>query len=266
MSDQTYNVKYNIQVESTEAVTQLGNFTTAVEKLAGFKANMSTAIGNVNKAMQALDKAFKADKDGKKRSYNYTFNIDTKSGQGKLDRILSTITSIEAKAKGIKLVVNPGKAFNSKGVEANAKQIIGHSRAVFGNIADTTHTTQTTLTRSIGKINSALAHLERGRELNIKTDAAKARLNEILGLLGQVRTATGKAMNLGVGAGKVQTKAFRIAPEHTFVLPPSVQTRLTQAGLLPQNPLQHRKPPMQTRCWPPSKSSFSARMPISSRG
>lgn len=234
MSDQTYNVKYNIQVESTEAVTQLGNFTTAVEKLAGFKANMSTAIGNVNKAMQALDKAFKADKDGKKRSYNYTFNIDTKSGQGKLDRILSTITSIEAKAKGIKLVVNPGKAFNSKGVEANAKQIIGHSRAVFGNIADTTHTTQTTLTRSIGKINSALAHLERGRELNIKTDAAKARLNEILGLLGQVRTATGKAMNLGVGAGKVQTKAFRIAPEHTFVLPPSVQTRLTQAGLLPQ--------------------------------
>lgn len=234
MSDQTYNVKYNIQVESTEAVTQLGNFTTAVEKLAGFKADMSTAIGNVNKAMLALDKAFKADKDGKKRSYNYTFNIDTKSGQGKLDRILSTITSIEAKAKGIKLVVNPGKAFNSKGVEANAKQIIGHSRAVFGNIADTTHATQTTLTRSIGKINSALVHLERGRELNIKTDAAKARLNEILGLLGQVRTATGKAMNLGVGAGKVQTKAFRTTPEHTFVLPPSVQTRLTQAGLLPQ--------------------------------
>lgn len=183
MSDQTYNVKYNIQVESTEAVTQLGNFTTAVEKLAGFKANMSTAIGNVNKAMQALDKAFKADKDGKKRSYNYTFNIDTKSGQGKLDRILSTITSIEA--KGVKLVVNPGKAFNSKGVEANAKQIIGHSRTVFGNIADATHTTQTTLTRSIGKINSALVHLERGRELNIKTDAAKARLNEILGHWGR---------------------------------------------------------------------------------
>lgn len=234
MSDQTYNVKYNIQVESTEAVTQLGNFTTAVEKLAGFKADMSTAIGNVNKAMQALDKAFKADKDGKKRSYNYTFNIDTKSGQGKLDRILSTITSIEA--KGIKLVVNPGKAFNSKGVEANAKQIIGHSRAVFGNIADATHTTQTTLTRSIGKINSALVHLERGRELNIKTDAAKARFNEILGLLGQVRTATDKAMNLGVGTGKVQTKVFRTTPEHTFVLPPSVQTRLTQAGLLPQTP------------------------------
>lgn len=233
MSDQTYNVKYNIEVESTEAVTQLGNFTTAVEKLAGFKADMSTAIANINTAMRALDKAFKADKDGKKRNYNYTFNIDTKSGQGKLDRILSTINSIEAKAKGIKLVVNPGKAFNSKGVEANAKQIIEHSRAIFGNIAGTTHTTQTTLTRSIGKINSALTHLERGREINIKTDAAKARLNEILGLLGQVRTATGKAMNLGVAAGKVPAKALRSTSPAAFVMPPHVQSQLSRAGLLP---------------------------------
>ena len=33
MSDQTYNVKYNIEVESTEATRQLGNFTAAVEAL-----------------------------------------------------------------------------------------------------------------------------------------------------------------------------------------------------------------------------------------
>lgn len=244
MSDQTYNVKYNIEVESTEAVTQLGNFTTAVEKLAGFKADMSTAIANINKAMQALDKAFKADKDGKKRNYNYTFNIDTKSGQGKLDRILSTINSIEAKAKGIKLVVNPGKAFNSKGVEANAKQIIEHSRKVFGNIAGATHTTQTTLTRSVGKINSALTHLERGREINIKTDAAKARLNEILSLLGQVRTAAGKAMNLGVAARNIRAKASPATPNHTFVLPPNAQMQLSQAGLIPQTPVAATSKPI----------------------
>lgn len=233
MSDQTYNVKYNIEVESTDAVQQLTSFTTAVENLAGFNADMSSAVAKINSAFQALDKAFKADKNGKKRDYNYTFKIDTRSGQGKLDRILRTIESIEAKAKGIRLVVNPGKAFNSKGVEANAKQIIEHSRAVFGNIAGTTHTTQTTLTRSIGKINSALTHLERGREINIKTEAAKRRLKDILELLGQVRTATGQAINLGAVVSKNQTKAFRATPEPTFLLPSNVQTRLAQAGLLP---------------------------------
>lgn len=242
MSDQTYNVKYNIEVESTTAVKELSSFTTAVEKLAGFKADMSGAIANINTAMQALDKAFKADKNGKKRSYNYTFNIDTKSGQGKLDRILSTINSIEAKAKGIKLVVNPGKAFNSKGVEANARQIIEHSRAVFGNIAGTTHTTQTSLTRSIGKINSALTHLERGRELNIKTDAAKARLQEILGLLGQVRTATAKPLNLGVAAGKVPARTPRSASVQAFVMPPHVQSQLSKAGLLPASAAPGKAP------------------------
>lgn len=233
MSDQTYNVKYNIEVESTKAVQELSSFTTAVEKLAGFKADMSGAIANIQTAMQALDKAFKADKNGKKRQYNYTFNIDTKSGQGKLDRILKTIESIEAKSKGIKMVVNPGKAFNSKGVEANARQIIEHSRAVFGNIAGTTHTTQSTLTRSIGKINSALTHLERGRELNIRTDAAKSRLNEILGLLGQVRKATAKPLNLGVGAGKDRAKASHGASVQAFVMPPHIQAQLSKAGLLP---------------------------------
>lgn len=233
MSDQTYNVKYNIEVESTDAVQQLSSFTTAVEKIAGFKADMSTAIDNVNKAMQSLDKAFKADKDGKKRNYNYTFNIDTESGQGKLDRILSTINSIETKAKGIKLVVNPGKAFNSKGVEANAKKIIEHSRVIFGNIAGTTHTTQTTLTRSIGKINSALAHLQQGRELNIQTDQAKSRLNEILSLLGQIRTATAKPLNLGVASGKVSAKTPRNIFSHAFILPAHAQAQLSKAGLLP---------------------------------
>ena len=222
MSDQTYNVKYNIEVESTDAVQQLTSFTTAVENLAGFNADMSSAVAKINSAFQALDKAFKADKNGKKRDYNYTFKIDTRSGQGKLDRILRTIESIEAKAKGIRLVVNPGKAFNSKGVEANAKQFIEHSRAVFGNIAGTTHTTQTTLTRSIGKINSALTHLERGREINIKTEAAKRRLKDILELLGQVRTATGQAINLGAVVSKNQTKAFRATPEPTFLLPSNV--------------------------------------------
>lgn len=235
MSDQTYNVKYNIEVESSEAVKQLGNFTAAVENLSNFKGDMSEAIANVSKTMQAIDKAFKGDTDGKKRSYDYKFNIDTKNSEAKLKRILTTIESIDKKARGIKLVVNPGKAFNSKGVEANARQIIDQSRGVFRNITGTTHTTQTSLTRSIGKINSALTHLQKGRELNIKTDAAKARLNEILGLLRQVRTASGRAMNLGAtsGRGAVSRMGVPYLPARAFALPPSAQSQLSRAGLLP---------------------------------
>ena len=178
MSDQTYNVRYNIEVESTEATRQLGNFTAAVESLSKFK-DMSGAVENVNRALRTIDKALRADSSGKGRRYEYKFNLDTKSGEAKLGRILTTLTTIEAKAKSIRLVVNPGKAFDSRAVQKNAQQIIEHSRSIFSNLSGTTQTTQMTLTRSIGKINSALSHLERARELDIRTDAAKGRLAEI---------------------------------------------------------------------------------------
>lgn len=233
MSDQTYNVKYNIEVESTKATQNLTAFTQAVESLSNFQGGLDDAVANVNKAMQAIDKAFKSkDSKGKdKNNYNFKFNIDTKSGEAKLGRILSTIEKIDTKAKGIKLVVNPGKAFNSKGVEANAKQIIEQSRGVFRNIASTTHTTQTSLTRSIGKINSALTHLQKGREINLKTDIAKARLNEILGQLRQIRTESGRAMNLGV-TGSNTVRGVRTMAQRSYFLPPSAQAQLRNAGLL----------------------------------
>lgn len=197
MSDQTYNVKYNIEVESTEATRQLGNFTAAVEALSKFKGDMSGAVENVQNALKAIDKALCTDPSGKGRKYNYKFNIDTKYGEAKLGRIVTALTTIENKSKGINLVVNPGKAFNSKAVQKNAAEIIRHSQEVFRNLSSTTYTTQTSLTRSLGKINSALSHLERSRELNIQTDVAKGRLEEILALLGQVRTAAAAAMPLG---------------------------------------------------------------------
>lgn len=87
MSDQTYNVKYNIEVESTEATRQLGNFTAAVEALSKFKGDMSGAVENVQNALKAIDKALCTDPSGKGRKYNYKFNIDTKYGEAKLGRI-----------------------------------------------------------------------------------------------------------------------------------------------------------------------------------
>lgn len=236
MSDQTYNVRYNIEVESTEATRQLGNFTAAVESLSKFK-DMSGAVENVNRALRTIDKALRADSSGKGRRYEYKFNLDTKSGEAKLGRILTTLTTIEAKAKSIRLVVNPGKAFDSRAVQKNAQQIIEHSRSIFSNLSGTTQTTQMTLTRSIGKINSALSHLERARELDIRTDAAKGRLAEILSLLGQVRTAAAAAMPLGRAAAAPRTKktaAAATTPARTFLLPAPVQERL--AAVLPPTP------------------------------
>lgn len=225
MADQTYNVKYNIEVESTEATRQLGNFTAAVEALSKFKGDMSGAVENVQKALRTIDKALRTDPSGKGRKYNYKFNVDTRRGEAKLGRIITALTTIESKSKGIRLAVNPGKAFDSRGVQKNAAEIIRHSQEVFRNLSGTTHTTQTTLTRSLGKINSALVHLERSRELNISTDTARKRLTEILALLGQVRTAAAAAMPLGRTAVQRAKKAD-VPAAHTFLLPPHVQERL----------------------------------------
>lgn len=229
MSDQTYNVKYNIEVESTEATRQLGNFTAAVEALSKFKGDMSGAVENVQNALKAIDKALCTDPSGKGRKYNYKFNIDTKYGEAKLGRIVTALTTIENKSKGINLVVNPGKAFNSKAVQKNAAEIIRHSQEVFRNLSSTTYTTQTSLTRSLGKINSALSHLERSRELNIQTDVAKGRLEELLALLGQVRTAAAAAMPLGRTIVQRAAKEKASQPQTTtqaFLLPPRVQEQL----------------------------------------
>jgi TP901 family phage tail tape measure protein len=235
MADQTYNVRYNIEVESTNATRQLGNFTQAVQAMSRFNsADMSGAITNVTKAMASIDKLFKADKKGQKRNYNYTFNIDTKSSEAKLSRVLGIVNQIEAKSKGIKLVVNPGKALDTKAIGKNAEQAIARSKAMLGNLTGRTHTTQTSLTRSIGKINSALTHLGRGRELNIKTDAAKARLNEILGMLRQIGAATGRGMNLGVAGGARNAISRTGAPYRSarvFMLPRSAQAQLARGGL-----------------------------------
>ena len=229
MSDQTYNVKYNIEVESTEATRQLGNFTAAVEALSKFKGDMSGAVENVQNALKAIDKALCTDPSGKGRKYNYKFNIDTKYGEAKLGRIVTALTTIENKSKGINLVVTPGKAFNSKAVQKNAAEIIRHSQEVFRYLSSSTYTTQTSLTRSLGKINSALPQLERSRELNIQTDVAKGRLEEILALLGQVRTAAAAAMPLGRTIVQRAAKEKASQPQTTtqaFLLPPRVQEQL----------------------------------------
>ena len=62
---------------------------------------------------------------------------------------------------------------------------------------------QKRITKAIGKINSALTYMERGRELNIKTDQAEQRLRNILALLGQVRRASSISLNIQGGDWEV---------------------------------------------------------------
>ncbi len=115
MSDQTYNVKYNIEVESTEATRQLGNFTAAVEALSKFKGDMSGAVENVQNALKAIDKALRTDPSGKGRKYNYKFNIDTKYGEAKLGRIVTALTTIENKKQGHKPCGEPRQGIQQQG-------------------------------------------------------------------------------------------------------------------------------------------------------
>ena len=46
---------------------------------------------------------------------------------------------------------------------------------------------QKRITKAIGKINSALVSVERGRELQIRTDTAENRLQRVLSLLERVK-------------------------------------------------------------------------------
>lgn len=57
--------------------------------------------------------------------------------------------------------------------------------------------------KTIGKVNAALVSLETGREINIKTDVAKKKLEEILSLLGQIKGAT----NMTLGTNMVSPPA-----------------------------------------------------------
>ena len=91
--------------------------------------------------------------------------------------------------------------------------------------------TQRTVTRSIGKINSALAHLEKGREVNIKTDAARVRLQEILTLLGNIRGAATMMLHLNTAAPATSVPAGPVVRPPYAPVAAAVLSDKEQAGL-----------------------------------
>lgn len=209
--DQNYQVNYTINVDASQGTKQVIAFGEAVGKLVQAKASLTPAVTNIKNMMDEIDRVFRT-KNGKKRSFDYRLTIDTKNSEQKLERVKSLLTEISTLSKGISLTINAGPALDTKRIKANAKSLYEKKAAemrkaeIERNAASSVTTmadAQKRITKAIGKINSALVSVSQGRELNIKTDVAERRLQKILSLLGQLKSASSFSLNIrgGLPAG-----------------------------------------------------------------
>lgn len=208
--EQNYQVNYTINVDASQGTKQVMAFGEAVGKLVQAKASLTPAVNNIKNMMEEIDKVFRT-KNGKKRNFDYRLTIDTKNSEAKLERVKTLLTEISTLAKGINLTI-AAPTLDTKRIKANAKSLYEKKaaearRADIERNASSSVTTmsdaQKRITKAIGKINSALSHMERGRELTIKTDTAEQRLRNVLTALGKIKSAANIKLNItgGVPAG-----------------------------------------------------------------
>ena len=207
---QDYQVNYTINVEATEGVRQVKEFASAVKTLKDAKDSFVPAVNNINAMMRALDKTFRP--KGRKRDSNFKLEVSTGDSERKLERIKTLITEIKGMTTGISLVINAGQVLNSNQIKSQTKALwankhLDEQREEIKKTASSSIKSvldaQKSITKVIGKINAALINLEKGRQINIQTDVAKGRLQEILSLMRQIKGAS--KMTLGVqmnGPGK----------------------------------------------------------------
>lgn len=204
-----YQVNYSINVTATEGVQEVEKFAKAMKQLSDARSNFMPAVNSVNDMMQHIDKVFRP--KGRKREYTYKFDIDTGKSEKKLESIKALLTDIKELTTGINVVINAGQKLDTNTIRSQAKALVGKKeleaqkrsiRKTASQSLKTVNEKQREVTGVIGKINSALTSLEAGREINIRTDAAKNRLTEILGLLRQIKTASDINMPFRMGSGK----------------------------------------------------------------
>lgn len=204
-----YQVNYSINVTATEGVQEVEKFAKAMKQLSEARSNFMPAVNSVNDMMQHIDKVFRP--KGRKRDYTYKFDIDTTGSEKKLGSIKALLTDIKELTSGINLVINAGQKINTNTIRSQAKALVGKKeleaqkrsiRKTASQSLKTVNEKQREVTGVIGKINSALTSLEAGHEINIRTDVAKNRLTEILGLLRQIKTASNINMPFQMGRGK----------------------------------------------------------------
>lgn len=238
---QNYEVYYDIKVNATEGTEQVTAFANAVEKLSKGRVSFAPVVTNINEMMQAVEKTFRG-KNGKKRDFNFELNIKTGETEARLEQVKKLLTEIQGLTQGIKLTINPGEKIDGRALRSQTQKLVNQKKldeqqsvarksatSAIKSVTDT----QRTVTRSIGKINSALAHLERGREVNIQTDAARTRLQEILSLLGSIRGAASLPLNLTTASSAASSAVGSVvrppfAPVTPFMLPENEQAALTK--------------------------------------
>ena len=236
--EQNYQVNYSINVDASQGTKQVIAFGEAVGKLVQAKASLTPAVTNIKNMMDEIDRVFRT-KNGKKRNFDYRLTIDTKKSEEKLERIKGLLTDISTLSKGISLTINAGQALDSKKIKANAKslyekkaaemrkaEIEKNAASSVGTMADA----QKRITKAIGKINSALVSMERDRELHIKTGTAENRLQQILSLLGRIKSASVISFNMQGGIpseGLTPSVPVPYAPQ-AFVMPEKARQKLME--------------------------------------
>ena len=236
--EQNYQVNYSINVDASQGTKQVMAFGEAVGKLVQAKASLTPAVNNIKNMMEEIDRVFRT-KNGKKRSFDYRLTIDTKNSEAKLERVKTLLTEISTLAKGINLTI-AAPALDTKRIKANAKSLYEKKaaearKAEVERSASSSVTTmadaQKRITKAMGKINSALSHMERGRELTIKTDVAEQRLRSILSILNRIKSSSTITLNISGGlpagvAGAATSGASAVMP---FAYSPGMQAPVPYA-------------------------------------
>lgn len=236
---QNYEVYYDIKVNATEGTEQVTAFANAVEKLSKGRISFAPVVTNINEMMQAVEKTFRG-KNGKKKDFNFDLEIRTGETEKRLEGVKNLLTEIKELTQGIKLTINPGEKIDGRALRNQTNKLVGkkkldeqqaEAKRNAASAVKSVMDTQRTVTRSIGKINSALAHLEKRREVNIKTDAARARLQEILILLGNIRGAATMTLHLNTAAPTTSVPAGPVVRPPYAPVAAAVLSDKEQAGL-----------------------------------
>ena len=236
--EQNYQVNYTINVDASQGTKQVIAFGEAVGKLVQAKASLSPAVNNIKTMMNEVDRVFRT-KNGKKRSFDYRLTIDTRSSEEKLERVKNLLTDIAALSKGISLTINAGQVLDSRKIKTAAKNLYEKKAAeirkaeIEKNAASSVGTmvdAQKRITKAIGKINSALVSVERGRELQIRTDTAENRLQRVLSLLERIKgeSRPGLGMQGGMSVGSLFPSVPVPYAPGTFVMPEKAQQKLME--------------------------------------
>lgn len=236
---QNYEVYYDIKVNATEGTEQVTAFANAVEKLSKGRVSFAPVVTNINEMMQAVEKTFRG-KNGKKKDFNFDLEIRTGETEKRLEGVKNLLTEIKELTQGIKLTINPGEKIDGRALRNQTNKLVGkkkleeqqaEAKKNAASAVKSVMDTQRTVTRSIGKINSALAHLEKGREVNIKTDVARGRLQEILTLLGNIRGAATMTLHLNTAAPATSVPVGSVVRPPYAPVAAAVLSDKEQAGL-----------------------------------